>query len=77
MKKWAVPQTPFTQWDSEFMYVCFNDSCPYLVGGWEAMSGQGNQGFSHRIMYETDRDTFIPVAVPNLLIMKDGIVDEK
>jgi SAM-dependent methyltransferase len=77
MKKWAVPQTPFTQWDSEFMYVCFNDSCPYLVGGWETMTRQGNPGFSYRIMYEPRRDTFIPVSVPNLQIMKDGIVDEK
>ena len=76
MKKWAVPQTPFTQWDSEFMYVCFNDLCPYLMGGWDTMTRQGNPGFSHRIMYEVQRDTFIPVAVPNLNIMKDGIVDE-
>jgi hypothetical protein len=58
------------------MYVCFNDCCPYLVGGWEAMNRQGNRGFSHRIMYEIVRDTFIPVAVPNLRIMKDVIVDE-
>ena len=23
LKKWAVPQTPFTEWENEFMYVCF------------------------------------------------------
>ena len=40
------------------------------------MTRQGNPGFSHRIMYEVERNAFIPVAVPNLNIMKDGIVDE-
>jgi SAM-dependent methyltransferase len=76
MKKWAVPQTPFTEWDSEFMYVCFNDQCPYLVGGWDAMSRQGNLGFSHRLVYEPQRQVFYPIAVPNLNIMKDGIMEE-
>lgn len=75
MKKWEVPQTPFTEWDSEFMYVCFNDSCPYLVEGWETMSLQGNTGFSYRMVYDPGRRVFFPVAVPNLNIMKDGILE--
>ncbi len=46
------------------------------IGGWDTITRQGNPGFSHRIIYEVQRDTFIPVAVPNLNIMKDGIIDE-
>jgi hypothetical protein len=34
------PQTPFTEYDAEFMYVCFDDRCPFLVHGWDTMSRQ-------------------------------------
>lgn len=50
LSAWAVPRTPFTEWDEEFMFVCFNDRCPYLVRGWNAMSRQGNLGVSCRLM---------------------------
>jgi hypothetical protein len=75
MRKWAVPQTPFTEWDNEFMYVCFNDECPYLLRGWDVMSRQGNSGISYRQMYNPERDSFLPVPVPSLDALKDGIMD--
>jgi SAM-dependent methyltransferase len=77
MKKWAVPQTPFTEWDSEFMYVCFNDRCPYLLGGWDEMNEQGNLGFTLRMVFEPKRETFFPMAVPSLNMMKSGIIEEE
>jgi SAM-dependent methyltransferase len=77
MKKWAVPQTPFTEWDSEYMYVCFNERCPYLLGGWDEMSKQGNLGFTHPVVYEPRRGAFLPIAVPGLNIMKSGIIEEE
>jgi len=76
MKKWKIPQTPFTEWDNEFMYICFNDSCPYLMRGWSVMESQGNRGFSYRMMYNPDRDVLMPVPVPNLRALKESIVDE-
>ncbi len=76
MKKWRVPQTPFTEWDNEFMYICFNDACPYLVRGWKVMEGQGNFGFSYRQMYNPDRDVLLPVPVPNLRALRESIVEE-
>jgi SAM-dependent methyltransferase len=74
MRKWEVPNTPFTQWDNEYMYVCFNDSCPYLMKGWEVMNQQGNRGISYRLMYDPKRDNCMPVPVHNLKTMKDGII---
>ena len=75
MLKWAVPQSPFTQWDVDFMYVCFNDECPYLVQGWEVMKQQGNSGISYRFTYNSYRDHCLSVPVPHLHALKEGIID--
>lgn len=75
MLKWAVPQNPFTEWDTEFMYICFNDSCPYLVRGWGVMGGQGNIGMSYRCMYNPVNRRCTAVPVPSLQALKDGIVE--
>jgi SAM-dependent methyltransferase len=75
LRKWAVPQGPFTQWNTEFMYVCFNDSCPYLLRGWQAMSRQGNPGVTYRCMYNPETNRCMPVPVMSLSALKDGIVD--
>jgi len=76
MKKWAVPDSPFAQWESEFMYVCFNDACPYVVRGWEVMERQGNAGCSYRQVYDPERDCLMPFPVHGLKMMRDGIVPE-
>jgi SAM-dependent methyltransferase len=73
--KWAVPQTPFTEWDVDFMHVCFNDECSYLVRGWEVMNQQGNRGLSYRFTYNSHRDQCLSIPVPNLHALKDGIID--
>lgn len=64
MKKWAAPNDPFSQWDTEFLYICFNDACPYFVKGWEAMRKQGRPGISYRLMYDPEAEACraIPVA---------------
>jgi SAM-dependent methyltransferase len=76
LKKWEVPQTPFTEYDSEFMYVCFDDQCPFLVRGWDTMSSQGNHGFSCRFMYDPARDVCLSVPVPSLRALRESIVEE-
>lgn len=75
LRKWEVPQTPFTEWDNEYMYICFNDACPYLVGGWESMGRQGNLGSSYRLMYNPVMDSCLPVPVTSLGALKSGILD--
>jgi SAM-dependent methyltransferase len=76
LQKWAVPQGPFTEWDNEFMYICFNDSCPYLVRGWEVMGRQGNPGISYRCMYYPEKDVCMPVPVFSLQALRESIVQE-
>ena len=74
--KWAVPQTPFTEWDNDYMHVCFNDSCPYLLRGFEAMSRQGNVGASYRFMYNPKNGSSGPIMVQSLHTLKDGIIND-
>ncbi len=76
LKKWAVPQGPFTEWDNEYMYICFNDDCPYLVRGWEVMDRQGNHGISYRLMYHPEKRTCMAVPVFSLKMLREGIVEE-
>ena len=75
LKKWQAPQTPFTQWDNEYMYVCFNDHCPYLLRGFEAMGKQGNVGTGYRLMFNPQTKATGPILVHSLNILKDGIMD--
>ncbi len=75
MKKWAVPDHPFSLWTNAYLYICFNDECPYLVRGWEVMSRQGNSG-SYRQMYNPESDCLMPVPIPHLNALKEGIVEQ-
>jgi SAM-dependent methyltransferase len=76
LKKWAVPDNPFeVTWDNEFMYICFNDHCPYYVRGWDHMAKQGNRGVSYRLMYNPDKDVCMPIPVPSPRALRESIID--
>jgi len=75
LSKWAVPQTPFTSWDNEYLYVCFNDECDFVIRGFEAMNRQGNIGFSCRLAYDPIRDRCRSLPVPSLRALKEGVID--
>lgn len=74
MGKWEVPDTPFIQWDNEYVYVCFNNACPYMVEGWDVMREQGNPGFTYRLMYDPDRNSFKPVPDISLRALRDTVI---
>jgi SAM-dependent methyltransferase len=68
LSRWQVPQTPFIEWSSTFQFICFNDDCPYYVGGWTTFENQGIPG-SYRFMYDPDSGGChsVPVLTPNAL----------
>jgi SAM-dependent methyltransferase len=76
MKKWLIPDSPFNIWQHDYMYICFNDECPYLVRGWDVMSRQGNAAVSYRMMFNPENGFLSPMPVPNLKALKDGILEE-
>jgi hypothetical protein len=76
MLKWAVPDNPFeVTWDNEFMYICFNDACPYYVRGWDFMYREGNRGCSYRLMYNPEKDCCMPIPVPTPKALRESIIE--
>jgi len=75
LDKWKVPDHPFSEWNNDFMYICFNDCCSYYVGGWSAMARQGNHGVSYRYMYNPENGASTPIPVPSPGALKSGIID--
>jgi SAM-dependent methyltransferase len=76
MNKWEVPDNPFeVTWDNQFMYICFNDCCPYYVRGWDHMSRQGNRGVSYRLMYHPEKDVCMPIPVPSPKALRESIIE--
>ncbi len=75
MQKWEVPENPFVAtWDNEFLYICFNDRCPYYMNGWDFMLTQGNMG-SYRLMYDPLRNSFCPIPVQNPRSLRESIIE--
>ncbi|MBN1609488.1 MAG: class I SAM-dependent methyltransferase [Polyangiaceae bacterium] len=72
--KFELASSPFCEWPNAFMYVCFNNDCPYLVGGWQVMNEQGNPGFSYRLMYNPEQDRCLPVPVPSVAAAREYTV---
>jgi len=66
LEKWTVPQHPFTQWDNEFMYLCFSNECPFYSRSWKTMARQGISGLSYRLMYNPEKDRCMAAPVPSL-----------
>ena len=58
----------------EYMFVCFNDDCPYYVQGWRWMWEQFRvrSSYRHRVNPDTGASSPLPVWSPTA--MKDCII---
>lgn len=75
LRKWEVPENPFAAtWDNDYLYICFNDACPYYMKGWDYMIREGNSG-SYRLMYDPKRDSFCPIPVQTPGSLRESIID--
>ncbi len=74
MKRWD-PGAEST-WDCEFLWVCFNDDCPYYVRGWDHMmsSQQIKASYRHRRIPGTNDSG--PLAVWSPYALRDGIIED-
>jgi SAM-dependent methyltransferase len=73
LKKVEVPDTPFTEWTSDYMCVCLFDECPYFLLGWDAMTDQGGSG-SYRFMYEPAIQNCYMIPVMNKLELREYVI---
>ncbi len=76
LKKVEVPDTPFTEWTSDYMCVCLNDECPYFLFGWDAMSDQGGSG-SYRFMYEPSIQNCYLLPVSNKTELREYVIEDE
>jgi hypothetical protein len=75
LQKIRMDANPFSSWDTDFMYVCFNDDCAFLIRGWETMFRQGNVGLSYRFMFHPHLHHCLSIPVTNLHALRESIID--
>ncbi|MGD8727356.1 MAG: hypothetical protein PVH40_06905, partial [Gemmatimonadales bacterium] len=73
LSRLPVPATPFTEWPSEYVYVCMNDRCSYFLLGWSTMTDQGGSG-SYRFMYEPTIGNCYSVPVYSRADLKQDVL---
>jgi SAM-dependent methyltransferase len=79
LKKYEVPHSPceIDYWyEASFLYICFNDRCPYFERGWEWMWSKMKRNVSYRHMYNPATRKSGPIPVPTFYALRDGIVEE-
>ena len=77
MKKWDVSKNPYeSTWDNDFVYMCFNDACPYFVRGWDFMYKQCNRSLSYRLVFDPAEDTCTSIPVYNYQALREGIISK-
>lgn len=76
LSKWEVPDDPCIDWPNDYLYLCFNDFCPFVVRGWRHMWNQGILGTSYRYLYNPLKGTSTTVPIRGLADLRPGIVEE-
>lgn len=74
MKKWAVPDN--STWSTDFLWVCFEDECPYFVRGWDHMMETQKVKASYRHSINPETGTKGPLPCWSYDAHKDKIVDD-
>jgi SAM-dependent methyltransferase len=76
MKKWDPSLSPYeSTWESDFLYMCFNDACPYFVRGWDFMYRQCGRRLSYRFVYDPAKDACSSIPVPTHKTLREGIIE--
>jgi len=75
-KKWDVSRNPYeSSWDNGFLYVCFNDTCPYFVRGWDFMYWQCSRTLSYRFVFDPAEESCTWIPVHSYQSLREGIID--
>ncbi len=74
LSRWAVPDDPCIDWDVEYLWICFNDACPFVVRGWRVLWEQGQEGHSYRFLLNPKTGGATTVAIRGLHDLTPGIV---
>jgi SAM-dependent methyltransferase len=79
LRKYEVPHSAYEidyWYEADYLYICFNDGCPYFERGWEWMWSKMRRNVSYRHMYNPTTHKSGPIPVPTNYALRDGIVDD-
>jgi SAM-dependent methyltransferase len=74
LSRWEVPDDPCIDWSNDFLFLCFNDACPFVVRGWRHMWNQGIPGVSYRYLFNPETGASNTVPIRSLVDLRPGIV---
>ena len=75
MLAWQPP--PEASWDSPYLFICFNDECPYFMRGWEWMKSHFNMTASYRYRLDPGTGDAGPLPVWSHDALKDNILSDE
>ncbi len=64
-----------TTWGDGYQLVCFNDDCPYFMGGWKWMRENYNASVSYRFRYNPDTGEKGPLPVWSKEALRNLIIE--
>lgn len=74
MKKWQPPL--HSTWTNEFLWVCFNDECPYFVRGWDHMMKTQEVKASYRELVNPETGASSPLPTWSNEAHRDSIIED-
>ena len=80
MNLWEVPPFSFSDglgWGTPYLFVCFNDECPFYVHGWENLEENYAQKASYRCMNYPGTNQFECIPVFSQIGGTGQIIDDQ
>lgn len=77
LTRWELTMNPFSEWETDHLYICFSNDCPYFKRSWDTMEKQGVLGFSYRLMYDPERDVHQAILIPTINESKGNVEEQK
>jgi hypothetical protein len=74
MRKWRTPEN--STWEAPFLWVCFNDECPYFVRGWAHMMKTQEVKASYRQSLDPVSGAAGPLPCWSNEAHKDNIIED-
>ena len=74
MKKWQPPAD--STWSTTFLWVCFNDECPYFIRGWDHMMKTQEVKASYRHSLNPETGTTGPLPTWSHDAHRDRIIED-